>query len=598
MGTKTSSANLNSAAWLVSAAYRAATASPLQPPSGWVDTEGFSPWRDAALRRATEAFSPGLSLAQLRDRYRTAALVFERSVHDESVTWACAVLDRQVPHLKTLAETITRNPLRLHHSAVAAMNYSSHQTIYSGSGRTLHPDEAAALSPDHASRGHAVDRFERVRFTRAVRAVNDAALIQLMLSPEGVRIVKRFAESADGGRNYALACLARSRAAIATVQAELRTDPRAVWRLPPAVAGGVASLGIANKHQRSVDFALAWAALRGQTRAQTALATASNAVLLLDLYGGPLGRAAASVLDVVLNSAATALSFLQALEQDRAGTASAFAPGEEKLSEGGDYLGVAFQGVAALAAALAVPGAVRRISQRGARTAELTSAAAPPLSLKPSTGRATSARALEGGAISEAERATARSVASAGRKLDEDALAMIAKSPDELARLQRQAPLADLADPGREQLIRSRSRDITEGARRAYGDAVAVATLGRRDPALAVLRLEWAVDTTALKGAAVTSAGFPRNSRAFWKELFYTHPYLFSPANQRYIREGLAPHVDDWWLYYHPNQTRYRGDILVHHHIEQGPWAVGIPQQAHRDFYPELHPFTNPDVLE
>ena len=79
----------------------------------------------------------------------------------------------------------------------------------------------------------------------------------------------------------------------------------------------------------------------------------------------------------------------------------------------------------------------------------------------------------------------------------------------------------------------------------------------------------------------------------------YEYPFLFSETNQRRVlSEGLAPRTDDWWLSYHPSQAPYKNDILVHHHIEQGPWAVGIPQGVHRDFYPELHPITNPEVPE
>jgi hypothetical protein len=38
----------------------------------------------------------------------------------------------------------------------------------------------------------------------------------------------------------------------------------------------------------------------------------------------------------------------------------------------------------------------------------------------------------------------------------------------------------------------------------------------------------------------------------------------------------------------------FKNSVLVHHHIEQGPWAVGIPEPVHHSFYPELHPITNP----
>jgi HNH/Endo VII superfamily nuclease toxin with a HHH motif len=96
------------------------------------------------------------------------------------------------------------------------------------------------------------------------------------------------------------------------------------------------------------------------------------------------------------------------------------------------------------------------------------------------------------------------------------------------------------------------------------GSSTCTRRLGRR---------EYIVDTSTFAGASrFTSAGFPRNSRTFWREMCYEYPFLFSENNQRRIlSEGLAPRADDWWLSYHPSQAPY---------------------------YPELHPITNPEVLE
>ena len=77
------------------------------------------------------------------------------------------------------------------------------------------------------------------------------------------------------------------------------------------------------------------------------------------------------------------------------------------------------------------------------------------------------------------------------------------------------------------------------------------------------------------------------------------YPMLFSEENKnRITKERRAPIIDATWLKWHSNHAVYKKDKLIHHHVEQGPWAVGIPQQVHRDFYPEVHPWTNPDVLE
>jgi RHS repeat-associated protein len=86
-----------------------------------------------------------------------------------------------------------------------------------------------------------------------------------------------------------------------------------------------------------------------------------------------------------------------------------------------------------------------------------------------------------------------------------------------------------------------------------------------------------------------TAEGWQRNSKWFWRELSASNPELFSASNQALIKEGLAPVVDDVWLKYHPEHQLYEGDFLVHHHIEGGQWAAGIPRAFHQLFHGPLH---------
>lgn len=96
-------------------------------------------------------------------------------------------------------------------------------------------------------------------------------------------------------------------------------------------------------------------------------------------------------------------------------------------------------------------------------------------------------------------------------------------------------------------------------------------------------------------GSALTALGYPRNGPWFFRQLLNEHPEFFSPENEGFINQGLAPIVDKQWLQYHPGQEMFEGDILVHHHIEQGPFAIGIPQSFHRIFHELLHSVTYGD---
>ena len=120
-----------------------------------------------------------------------------------------------------------------------------------------------------------------------------------------------------------------------------------------------------------------------------------------------------------------------------------------------------------------------------------------------------------------------------------------------------------------------------------------------REKAIAFINLDFAIDMSEHTGAAKTAAGFTRDAKKFWNEMLKQYPQLFSAWNKDLItNQKRAPIIDDTWLMWHLKQRIYKGDKLVHHHVEQGPWAVGIPQAIHREFYPEMHPWTNPGVLE
>jgi RHS repeat-associated protein len=112
----------------------------------------------------------------------------------------------------------------------------------------------------------------------------------------------------------------------------------------------------------------------------------------------------------------------------------------------------------------------------------------------------------------------------------------------------------------------------------------------RKAPEELVMNLDHMIDMReAPKGSPMTALDFPRNKDWFWAQMLARQPKLFSAQNEAHIKAGLAPVVDKQWLKSHPGHAVFVGDFLVHHHVEQGPWAVGIPRRCHQIFHDALH---------
>jgi len=93
------------------------------------------------------------------------------------------------------------------------------------------------------------------------------------------------------------------------------------------------------------------------------------------------------------------------------------------------------------------------------------------------------------------------------------------------------------------------------------------------------------------RGGPVTALGYPRDFREFWQAYDSLNPGALSPHNLELIAAGRAPEVDAQWLASHPGQALYEGDVLIHHHIDQGPYAVAMPKHFHELLKVLLHPF-------
>jgi HNH/Endo VII superfamily nuclease toxin with a HHH motif len=91
-----------------------------------------------------------------------------------------------------------------------------------------------------------------------------------------------------------------------------------------------------------------------------------------------------------------------------------------------------------------------------------------------------------------------------------------------------------------------------------------------------------AIDTSKFKGGIPTRTGGFRDRRQFWREWNSRYGHTLSEANRVRIKNDLAPLVDDLWMKQFPEHSPYVGDILIHNHLSNGPFAIPVPDTAHR----------------
>jgi len=585
-------------------------------------------------------YIPGLDAK--RKYYKEQLDIFSLELEKAARSWAVDDLQSQVPKLVNLLLASKSQAERLH---VAALEVKKAVNAKNFVLPTMSSDETKEITNESGKQtGRVTTRLQRfsymyfIRSHRTAKPGGDATydqLFYLMAHPHGVKIVDEFAKSADEGWQYTSETISGAMNAVVKTVESLNTDKNLIWRLPIAVTAGVAKLGF-GKRLAVTRFALAWAATQ-KGWLESAIETAMDAIFVLDLVGGPIGAEVSGVLNFVLAAVGTAVSFLRDVQQDQAANATAFGDKAEKVSEGSRGIGTLLQSVATLAAATALPGVVSKITGRTvaagkaleiAEHVPVAREAVDPKLLNRAVqkdavkvaeekGIANSVRAAETEqksvqrgikrepaqvaalpeknvkeAAAKAEPVPAET-STAPRGLD-DALNLKKFHPDELKEMQMRHPLGERSVPA----IKERALEIVTAEKFEHRGIVALASIGRRDKAIEFINLSYVLDTRGLPGARLTTTKFPRNSKAFWREMLTEYPQIFSDRNVKRIRDNIAPVVDDWWLYFHPTQKDYFGDVLIHHHVEQGPWATGIPEKVHREFYPELHPITNPGVIE
>ncbi|MDL2186598.1 RHS repeat-associated core domain-containing protein [Pseudomonas sp. ChxA] len=100
-------------------------------------------------------------------------------------------------------------------------------------------------------------------------------------------------------------------------------------------------------------------------------------------------------------------------------------------------------------------------------------------------------------------------------------------------------------------------------------------TPGRPDP-------KFSIDTRTFTSGTKTSNGGIRNNREFWQQWRNLQPESLSKSNQYRINElGIAPKIDNIWIKNFPEHAKYKGDNLVHHHVNFGQYAIPVPSKTH-----------------
>lgn len=90
-------------------------------------------------------------------------------------------------------------------------------------------------------------------------------------------------------------------------------------------------------------------------------------------------------------------------------------------------------------------------------------------------------------------------------------------------------------------------------------------------------------------GSKVNAAGHPRNNAWFWRQMLKKYPEMFGPENRDRIETGDSPIVDKIWIKAVPIHKPFEQDKLIHHHINQGAVASGLPESAHSVWHGLIH---------
>ncbi len=83
----------------------------------------------------------------------------------------------------------------------------------------------------------------------------------------------------------------------------------------------------------------------------------------------------------------------------------------------------------------------------------------------------------------------------------------------------------------------------------------------------------------------MTSQGGVRNTQEFWEHWLQLRPESISDSNrfliENYERLKVSPRIDRDWITVFPEQSSYMGDVLIHHHVNFGPFVIPVPGKTH-----------------
>jgi len=97
---------------------------------------------------------------------------------------------------------------------------------------------------------------------------------------------------------------------------------------------------------------------------------------------------------------------------------------------------------------------------------------------------------------------------------------------------------------------------------------------GRPDP-------RYSIDTTTFESGKPTANGGLRDNKQFWQKWEKLNSTSISKNNRWKIKHGYSPTIDDVWIKEFPEHGGYKGERLIHHHVEQGKYAIPVPESTH-----------------
>jgi hypothetical protein len=336
----------------------------------------FDPHANPTLRRVVldEAYPMELGEghwdAWTYDRaYANSTEILAPRIRDAAQQWTLETLESQAKIVGQVKLFVGQYSNLLHNAAQEV-----HANLRRVEGQELTSSQMKAITGESGNKeGKTVqERLNRVTYMRTVLDLGGKSseesklpmrrLYRLMVHPKGVGLVDEFAASTEDGRDYAMEVIEESEDAMQSLRGNLLDDESLVWRYPPALTAGVSRIGLGPRPGLTA-FALAWARWGEPATANRALDIAGNALMALQLVGGPLAAPLGEALDFMLGVIGTAVQFVRDLEQDQAGMASAFGDDGERLSEGSSYTATALMGATTLLSVI-LPLVLRRIASR------------------------------------------------------------------------------------------------------------------------------------------------------------------------------------------------------------------------------------------